>query len=224
MSNSNISGANSGSITHLLGQLQLGQDDVVERLFHFYYDQLTRIAKKHIPMGRGRVSDEEDLASQVLFEFLVGSMKGDLPKIKSREDALRMLADRLKKRAITKQRDSSRLKRGGGGVRGESAFMFPGCDSGIAGIERTPGREPLPEQRLIEMEGQEEIAKEILSLQSTLLECLVDDQLRSIASLYLTGLSKDEIMQRMGISRASFFRKMNSIKKHWETVVTPRLD
>ncbi|MFO1062275.1 MAG: ECF-type sigma factor [Pirellulales bacterium] len=205
------SNANSpGRVTDWVQQLQLGRQDVMTDLFDFYFDRLIALGRTLLPAGGRRVADEEDLALQVLGAFLQDANDGKLPDLGSRRDVWRMLSKRLEQRANNQGRDAMRLKRGGGQVRGESAFIRM-IDEGMGGIDQMAVDSDRPEQPVLDDERLEQLAR----LHERLLTSLDDPLLQSVAQLLLKGVHPDEIGRRLNISRAGVFRKLNLIKTRW---------
>jgi DNA-directed RNA polymerase specialized sigma24 family protein len=106
---------------------------------------------------------------------------------------------------LRQQRHAMREKRGGGRVRGESAFQHTDSEEDPAnGIGDVLGREPSPELAAMLVENTQQ-----------LLDDLDDEMLSQIARLKLEGYSTDEIAQRLGCVRRTVERKLERIREKW---------
>ena len=101
-----------------------------------------------------------------------------------------------------------RLKRGGGKVRGESAFDDDSAGA-WRGIERIVGREPTPAD-----------AAELLEAFNRRLGTLREN-LRAVAILRLEGHSVEEIAERFQCVPRTIERKLQLIRKAWSEEVQP---
>jgi len=101
------------------------------------------------------------------------------------------------------------VKRGGGNVQGESAFLdqaskYETADSAARRIDQVADDNPSP-----------------LSIESFLRDCeelfekLDTDELRTIAILRIEGYSVDEIASRIGCAKRSVERRLNLIRQIW---------
>ena len=96
------------------------------------------------------------------------------------------------------------IKRGGGHVRGESAFSGNDGSMGGAGIGNHAGQELAPDV-IVQM-------KESVD---QLLEKLGDDVLQQIVLSKMSGETNAEIADRLGISARSVERKLSIIRIAW---------
>ena len=103
-------------------------------------------------------------------------------------------------------RRETRLKRGGGEVRGESVFLDPATHSAAArGLDQVVCHEPTPEM-LVALEEQN---RHLLAL-------LPDNIFRQIAVSRLQGDSNEEIASQLQLSVRSVERKLNRIREYWQ--------
>lgn len=203
-----------GSITILIHQLQRGRRDVMQELFEVYFLRLEALCRSWLNAGHRRVADEGDLAIEVLTSFLLTVADGELPELRSREDVWRLLAKRLKLRAINHTRDATRERREIESHRIGSARMSPEALSGITGVEQLESREPNPLEQVIQDEELNRLAK----LHEKLIGCLLHPKLKQIATLVLEGVSPELIGERVNLSRASVYRKLALIKGRWRVI------
>jgi len=201
-----------GSVTLELQRVRKGDHPTTRKLFDLWFRRLSQLGNKLLASHEQRVSDGEDLAQIVLANFFCSleagflDAKGNPIPIHSRLDVWRMLTARLRQRALNVKRDQRADSRGGGRVRGESAFMsrddFP-CSNGIQNV-------PSPETAALE-DG-------IDSMHSELINAFRRDGLRRIAKLTLEGNTASEIAAELGLSTATVYRKLDLIHQHWETL------
>jgi hypothetical protein len=183
-------------------------------LFDFYFEKIKRLALQKLQAGNRRASDEEDLALEILGDFLVAGRAGQFPDFRSREDVLRMLSARAKQRAINVHRDSNRQKRGGGSVQGESALVNETDGTQHGGLDGLSGDGPRPEDAVIE-------AEEIEALNSRLKDCL-GEPLFPVFELWKDGHTAAEITGILKISRATVYRKLELIDERLREVFAQR--
>jgi DNA-directed RNA polymerase specialized sigma24 family protein len=99
-----------------------------------------------------------------------------------------------------------RLKRGGGKVRGESAWLdaFDGSDRD-GGINLVIGKEPTPA-----------FAAQVAEETQRLLNALGSKELRSVAVWKMEGYSNEEIAKELGYVERTVERRMRIIRGHFE--------
>ncbi len=181
--------------TTWMDELQQGKPDAAQRLWESYFERLTRLARLKMAHAPRRVADEEDLALAALDSFCRGAQQGRFPKLDDRDDLWQILV-MLTARKVLDQRDHDRrLKRGGGSVRGESAFGNQDLEP--RGIEQIVGTEPTPE-----------MVAEFAEQFDRLLELLEDPDLRRIALGKLEGLTNAELAAQRQCGLRSIERKL----------------
>src|SRR5262249_39421551 len=156
---------------HWLGLLKAGDHAAAQPLWERYFERLVRLARARLRGARGRAADEEDVALSAFASFCKGVQNGRFPRLEGRHDLRQLLLALPARKAAALVNRERRLKRGGGGARGESALegMPEDPDAG-RGLEAVVGREPTPE-----------FAAEVAEQCQLLLEALADDTLRSVA-------------------------------------------
>jgi DNA-directed RNA polymerase specialized sigma24 family protein len=128
-------------------------------------------------------------------------------KLDDREDLWQVLAMLIERNAIAVHRRAQAKKRGGGMNRGESVFAnFLGDCSvdGAGGIANVAD----PNAGVVEVFT--------LGVRE-LLEMLDEESLRQVAILRLEGFSNPEIAERLDISLRAVERKVQLIRKCWES-------
>jgi hypothetical protein len=190
--------------TTWIGELQQGKPEAAQRLWQSYFERLTRLARLKMAHAPRRVADEEDLALAALDSFCRGAQQGRFPKLEDRDDLWQVLV-MLTARKVLDQRDHDRrLKRGGGNVRGESAFGNE--ELGPRGLEQVIGTEPTP---ALVVEFAEEFDR--------LLAALDDPDLRRIAIGKLEGLTNAELAAQRQCGLRSIERKLAIIRRTWQS-------
>jgi DNA-directed RNA polymerase specialized sigma24 family protein len=187
-----------GTITNLLRQLPSRDDQAIQAVFNFYFQNLAQRAKRLLnEMGGVRITDEEDLAMLVMTAFLKDATEGELGQLRSRHDVWKMLSKRVRQRAINMVRDEKRKKKN---EVGESIFLSPNDDLQPLGIQHQPGRD-IHDLRLFHQE---------------LIEALEDPIEKEIGTLLLEGRDVTEIAEATNKSPATVYRKLHRIKEAWE--------
>lgn len=187
------------SVTTWLDQLKLDKQEAAEKLWEAYYAQLVRLARRKLAGAQRRVADEEDVALAAFHSFCRGIKQGRFPRLDDRDDLWQVLVMLTARKAIDQKQLEQRQKRGGGRVRGESAFTR--SDRTDAGIADVIGDEPTPEFAAL-------IAEEF----DRLLHRLGDDTLCKLATLKLEGYSNAEIAERLGCGLRTVERKLSRIR------------
>jgi DNA-directed RNA polymerase specialized sigma24 family protein len=196
----------SGDVTFWIGQLKLGDRRAAQAIWDRYFERLAHFARQKLDKLPRRVADEEDAALSALHSFCRGAEAGRFPQLSDRHDLwlLLMTITARKVRAQTRRRKAE--KRGGGKVRGESGFEFPGDDAENMGIERVLGREPTPE--MVNMMTEE--CEQLLGL-------LEDESMRQVALLKLDGFTEDKIAQKLDCVPRTVLRTLKHIRAIWSS-------
>lgn len=134
--------------------------------------------------------------------FYRGAQAGRFPKLEDRSDLWQILVMITVRKALNHMNHERRQKRGGGHVRGESAFLGP--DELASGIEQIAGTEPSPE-----------FAGQIVDQCQYLLRQLDDDLLERIAIAKLEGHTNAEIADQLSILTRTVERKLRIIREIW---------
>jgi len=149
------------------------------------------------------VGDEEDVVLSAIDSFCHAAAHGRFPDLSDADAVWRLLLRMTARKVCDYQRRNCREKRGGGKVRGESAFSNAG-DSDEGGIEQVVGTEPSPD-----------LVLEWMDTLRYLLGKLDDPALQKIAVLKLQGYSNREISDQMNCGLRSVERKLGGIRAIW---------
>ncbi len=184
------------SITHWLHELRAGNRAAAHQLWKDYFPRLVQLARQRLRGARRRVADEEDVALSAFDSFCRGAEQGRFARLEDRHDLWQLLVVLTARKAVDLLAHERRRKRGGGAVRGDSAFLEAGLDEVI-------GSEPTPE-----------FAVQVGEQCRRLLDCL-DEELRTVALLKLEGYTNPEIAARLGCAPATVERRLRLIRGIW---------
>ncbi len=175
-----------------------GDSEAANRLWSAYYPALENLCRQNIFSKMRRFENEEDIAVSAFGSVLAHMQEGDFPWIQEgrhfwgilRKVALRKVADRI-------QREKA-LKRGGGKVRGESAFG-PNAGQGLA--EAAIQHEATPQEHLELQQTIENVVE----------EC-DDPILEEIIVLSMHGCNQQEIALALNCSKRTVQRKVRLLR------------
>ncbi len=195
-----------GGATDWVRRLEAGDREAAQKLWESYYRRLVGLARKKLRDMPRREADEEDIALSAFDSFCRGVEQGRFPCLENRDDLWHLLVVITVRKAadlITFQR---RKRRGGGKVRGESAFAGAVDDPEDGrGIEQVVGTEPSPE-----------FAVAVAEQCEILLRALPKEQLRSIAVWKMEGYTNQQIADQLSCSLATVERKLALIRATWK--------
>ncbi len=191
------------SVSVWWAMLKSGQTDAANELWVQYFDRMVRSARRKLPPGARRESDEEDAALSAFNSLCRGAREGRFDGVQDRDDLWRLLVAITHRKVVDQIRRSTSKKRGGGEVLGESAFINPRNADGD-GINNAMGDAESPEF-LAAVDDEHQY----------LLGLLRDDSLRELCQFRMQGYSNDEIASRMGITTRSVERKLQLIRDKW---------
>lgn len=189
-----------GSITHWIHEIKDGNRDAAQVLWERYFTRLVNLARKELAGGNRRVSDEEDLAVGVFECFCRAAKDGRFPDLSDRDSLWRLLVKMTARRSIDQHRKHSRLRRGGGNVRGESVFHKDSGDDAME-LAQVIGNEPTPE---FVVTMSEEVGR--------LLELLEKQELKDLAIAKMEGYTNEELAKRHQCSTRTIERRVKLIR------------
>lgn len=201
-----MSGDEAGSITRWMGALRDGErEDAARGLWEHYFNRLTHLARAKLRSTRAGPADEEDVALSVLDSVCEGIASGRFPHLDGRDDLWRLLITMTARKAAVQRRREGQLKRGAGRVIGEDQLDAPNSE-GARPLDGFAGREPTPEFAALVAE---EFRRRLVALS--------DESLRQVALMRLEGYANDEIASRLGVGLRSVERKVEMIRKRWQS-------
>lgn len=193
------------SVSRWIADAKRGDAAAIQELWNRYFSRLVRLARQKLASSPRRAADEEDVALSAFASFCDGAQAGRFPDLADRNDLWRVLVTVTAQKALDQRRHDWRAKRGGGRVRGESAFGQNPESDGLAGIEQVIGDSPTPE-----------FAASVAEQFTRLLEQL-EDHLRPIALGKLEGYSNPEIAAKLDCSVSTVERSLRLIRKIWKS-------
>ncbi len=207
-----MNGDEGGSVTCWLGHLKEGDQAAAQPLWERYFSRLVVVARGKLKKLRRTTADqdEEDAALSAFNSFCDGAARGRFPQLADRDDLWRLLVVITARKALAQAHREGRKKRGGGRVVDEAVLFGHGSGDGdsLAGLERIAGEGPTPEFAAM-------IAEEC----QRLLDVLDDDALRHVALSRMEGYTNDEIAAQLGCARRTIARRLELIRKTWESVL-----
>ena len=193
-----------GSVSRHIADLKTGDQAAAGELCKRYFDQLVRLARKKLRGASRRVADEEDVVVDVLDSLCHAAQRGRFPLLTNRDDLWRLLTVLTERKAANQVKREAARKRGGGKVRGESAFDQADRTSNEPGIHRVASKAPCPATLGELKEGF-----------STMLAALEDETLQKIAIWSMEGYTNQEIAARICRSLSAVDRKLRLIRDKW---------
>lgn len=203
-----------GSVTDWITHLKAGDEKAAQKLWERYYARLVRLADNCLRELPRRAADEEDVAQVAFAAFFRAIEECRYPQLRCREDLWSLLVEITENKATDLWRRERAEKRGGGKVRGDSAFNNGDSNAEANGLEQLANDDPTPEfaAMLVEQFGDRIGA----------LTPYDDDQrtLRTVALLKLEGYSNVELVEHFQrsnrrVSLRSVERKLKLIRDIW---------
>jgi DNA-directed RNA polymerase specialized sigma24 family protein len=186
------------SVTDWINRLQVGDAAAAQPLFERYFAPMVQLARARVKDKQIRVADEEDVALSAFDSFCRSAKEGKFPRLDGRGNLWGLLVVIATRKAVDYVQRANREKRGGGAVRGDSAFGEPG-------IEQVIGTEPSPD-----------IAAMMAEAFERRLDLLPSDTLRAVALLKLDGYTNEEIATKLTVDVRTIERKLNLIRSFWQ--------
>jgi RNA polymerase sigma factor (sigma-70 family) len=180
------------SVTHWLHQLAADDDSTAqERLWNRYFMRLAALARSRLTGAPQRDADEEDVVLSAFNSFFNGARAGRFPQLSDRTGLWPLLVKITARKAINQVKRQQAKKR-------SSA-----AEEAVPDIGQLVGDEPTPQFAA-------EVAEQVERLLGVL-----DDDLRTVATLKLEGFTNAEIAERFGIVERSIARKLARIRAEW---------
>lgn len=187
------------SVTGWIDLISEGNGEAAEQLWQHIRARLQEFARQKLNSQTRRHYDEDDAANSAFHSLCRGLADGRLDA--QNRDALWGLLAVITSRKISAQRRYlNREKRGGGAVRGESAFAEPGG----AGINQVDGKQPPPD-----------VLAEVSESCNQLLDALPDDTMKRIVLLKFQGATNAEAASELSCTERTIERKLERIRRIW---------
>ncbi len=193
------------SVTEWIARLKAGDPMSSQPLWERYVNQLVRRARKKLGAAPRRAADEHDVVQSAFDGFFRGVRDGRFPRLDDRDDLWQVLVMLTDRKAVDHRRRGLADKRGGGAVRGDSAFAGRSeSASHPHGINQLIGREPTPDFAV-------QVAEEF----EQLLAALGDERLSRIAVAKMEGMTIEELADDLETSPSTVQRKLRLIRRTW---------
>ena len=193
-----------GSVTRWVQALKGGEAAAAQPLWERYYRRLVTLARAKLRSTRRREADEEDVVQSAFHSFFQGVSRDRFPQLNDRDNLWRLLVVITARKALDQLARQRAKRRGGGTVGGESRISSREPDSDQAAIEQVIGAEPTPE-----------FAAQVADEYRRLLDLLGDATLCQVAVWKMEGDTNDAIALRLGCSRRTVARKLETIRVIW---------
>jgi RNA polymerase sigma factor (sigma-70 family) len=178
------------SITTWLERVKDGDEEAAAQLWEHYFRRLLGLARARLAgLRRQGVAGAEDVVLSAFNDFFAAVRSPKYGDLHGRNDLWRVLAKFVANKAKTLLDRELAEKRGGGRVRGESAFASADTgSSGGLGFDRKESHEPDPR---LTVEIEEQLQKFLASL---------SDKEAEIACLRMEGYGTKEIAERVHLA------------------------
>lgn len=202
--------ANDDSMLPLIAGLKAGDASAVGALVARYFDRVMGAAARRRRKDRPlRVNGPEDVAASVFESLWRKSVQGKFAgaNLSDRDEFWRLLRRMIARKSVDHIRRESAAMRGGGMLKGESAFLEKvgrHGDRRAASIDSVPCPTFTPDQSV-----------EFSDRVQHLMEILKCDDLREVLSLRMSGYPVKEIAAKLCLSDRSIQRKLDLIRKAW---------
>jgi DNA-directed RNA polymerase specialized sigma24 family protein len=187
-----------GSVTHWVRLLKDGDRDAAQPLFEAYFKRLVALARAKLRDTNRGTTDEEDVALSAFAVFCHRAKEGRFPRLADRNDLWQVLVVLTVRKAIDAMRHERRKIRDTGRTLSLS-------DLEEADLEQILGAEPTPEFAAL-------VAEEL----QRLLNQLGDETLRQVAVWKMEGDTNARIAAKLGCSKTTVERKLQSIRRIWD--------
>jgi DNA-directed RNA polymerase specialized sigma24 family protein len=189
----------SEAITGWIDQLADKNQQAAEQLWQHVAGRLQEFAAQKLDVQTRRHYDEQDAANSAFHSLCRGLSEGRI-EAENRDALWGLLAVITSRKISAQQRYLNRQKRGGGAVRGESAFV----ELGGAGINEVGGNQSQPDE-----------LAEVSESCAQLLDALPDDTMKKIVLLKFQGATNAEIASELKCTERTIERKLERIRRIW---------
>ncbi len=194
------------SVTDWIARLKAGEPQASQAVWERYVDRLVRLARKKLGRTPRRAADEEDVVLSAFDGFFRGVAESRFPQLDDRDDLWQVLVMLTDRKTVDHRRRELAAKRGGGAVRGESAF----ADRQTAQSDQ-PGL-----SQVIDGEPSAEFAVQFAEQLELRLASLADESLRRIVLGKMAGCTNTELSRDLGLNVRTIERKLRLIRRTWQ--------
>src|ERR1700722_9674826 len=114
--------ASNDSVAQWISRLKAGDSAAAQPLFERYFAKMVQLARTRLKGNKTRQADEEDVALSAFDSFCRGAERDRFPQLTDRDGLWPLLVIITARKALDQAQRERRPKRGGGDVRGESAW------------------------------------------------------------------------------------------------------
>ena len=189
----------SDAVSSWINQLADRNQQAAEQLWQHVAVRLQDFAAQKLDVQTRRHYDEQDAANSAFHSLCQGLADGRL-EARNRDALWGLLAVITSRKISAQQRHFNRQKRGGGAVRGESAF----AEFGDAGINAIAGNQSPPDELAAVSESC-----------AQLLDALPDDTMKRIVLLKFQAATNAEIASELNCTERTVERKLERIRRIW---------
>lgn len=186
----------SQSITAWIDQLADGNQQAAEEVWKHISMRLQEFARQRLDPQTRRRYDENDAANSAFHSLCRGLASGRL-EAENRDALWGLLAVITSRKISAQQRNLARQKRGGGAVRGDSAFD-------VQASNQVDAKQIAPD-----------VLAEVSESCSQLIDALPDETMKRIVLLKFQGARNGEIASELGCTRRTVERKLEGIRRIW---------
>jgi len=194
------------SMALLIDRIKNGDEEAARTLWDRYFPQLVGFARQKLAGQQRRIADEDDVVQSALASFFRGAEHGRFPNLRDRDDLWRLLSVMTYRKAVDLIHHNERQKRN---ALGESALAGSNSEfdnQGFAGIE---GDDLPPDIKTILKEGFQRLLD------------LLDPDLQDLVLKKLALYTNKEIAGQLDCSVATVERRLQLIRKIWESELPP---
>lgn len=185
------------SVTNWMLLLKSGDEDAARRIWERYFEQMCYLAREKLGTDARRAQDEQDIAASAIFALYQGAVEDRFRKFKNRDDLWQVLSMIVARKASNVRRSVAVRKE-----TGECDLGSSGIDSRI--LQNWLSSEPTPDS----LDSLDVHCRDLLDL--------LDDKIREVALLKLSGFSNAEIAQMRKRSISTIERYLQIIRQTWE--------
>ena len=191
-----------------LPELKAGDDKALGIVWQRFFEKIIVVARNRLRDVPKRVEDEEDIALSAFRRLHQMAGREKLGAIRHSDELWGLLVAITAGKVADLVRRQTADKRGGGKVRGGSAFAKKSASGESDGIQDWFTTDLSPEALLV---VEEEVDR--------LLNLLPDPTTRQIAEMFLEGVPKTEIASTLDISRSTVYLKLDTVLAIWRAEI-----
>lgn len=189
-------------ITDVLQDTDRLDQQFAEKIWRKVFPELMRRIDLQLGSQPRRMNDEEDVAQNAMHSLFEGIKNERFERLENSQDLWRVLWTITKRKISDRKRKAMAQKRGGGKVRGESAFI---SDDELGSIgSRVADENVTPES-----------VDQVLSVYDELLPQIKDAKTRETVMLRMQGYTDAEIAEKMSCSVSRISQRIAKVRRIW---------